>query len=759
MFGRLVDMATRTLIIDLSKGTGGEPMYGMVTVQRTRATSEGTFEVLPWETKLKLFNGIATITEAVTDGSGPFYRSAYLIRVQNGYCAPRWGFMVALPDGTTPISTGDMPKVNPITGEGIYMDAQEWNELYGTLPNRVSGLEVSQASQDGRLDSIEAKNTAQDSGIINAKAEAIADATTKYGGLPTRVSTLETDKWFKGDFSNFEQDLNNYTTTGVRGILTTAASNMPVATIGVLKVYKVGVGAIQEYTTWSAIPRTYWRRLASGSWGAWSEGSLVGRIDTLEADKWKRGTLAGGTDFNTVFTSGEYAILSTVHPNSPEAVLGALEVLPVSTWFIQRYTTTSVSPVIYLRRYTSSWSAWVKQPARAELDTLTSRIGALEGSGAQTGKSGMKVVPLTMTAPGTPLSTTTDKGAVRWARRYAVMPKRVRVHVANANTGNALKGNKSLTISHIRVGVGDADGGYTNGVIAQTGGSLKDDGSEVVTPWTTLEGLADGGFVTVTVGWYGGGGTATLQNNQGGGWVANDHALAGSSTTAEWTRSQTTPLHCWVEAEVPASTPVVLGNGDSITVGTATTDPVGDAWVSKYAYDNGALPVILAMHGSTMSLWTAGASRWKQYGTFDLNAVVDAIVTTLGQNDLPVTGMDLATLQARHATFMAALRGIFPQQPVYLGAITPSNKNATLEQLRRDFNAWRAEPAQRERGVLDFATVLGGVANEDLLPEYSADGLHPNTAGQEAMAALVESLPVTPYTLSPSKLKALPTLA
>lgn len=149
MFGRLVDMATRTLIIDLSKGTGGEPMYGMVTVQRTRATSEGTFEVLPWETKLKLFNGIATITEAVTDGSGPFYDSAYLIRVQNGYCAPRWGFMAALPDGTTPISTGDMPKVNPITGEGIYMDAQEWNALYGTLPDRVSATETRLDVLDG----------------------------------------------------------------------------------------------------------------------------------------------------------------------------------------------------------------------------------------------------------------------------------------------------------------------------------------------------------------------------------------------------------------------------------------------------------------------------------------------------------------------------------------------------------------------------------------------------------------------------------
>lgn len=196
MFGRLVDMATRTLIIDLSKGTGGEPMYGIVTVQRARATSEGTFEVLPWETKLKLFNGIATITEAVTDGSGPFYDSAYLIRVQNGYCAPRWGFMAALPDGTTPISTGDMPKVNPITGEGIYMDAQEWNALYGTLPDRVTSLETGKA------------NTAHTHAIgdvtglqpaLNAKGNATMRVDTTVGTRVFVSNGVDPEQMVKGD--------------------------------------------------------------------------------------------------------------------------------------------------------------------------------------------------------------------------------------------------------------------------------------------------------------------------------------------------------------------------------------------------------------------------------------------------------------------------------------------------------------------------------------------------------------------------------
>lgn len=124
-------------------------MYGVVTVQRAKAKSAGGFEILPFETSLKLINGKATIESAETDGTGPFYDSVYLFRVQNGYCGRRYGFMAALPDGTTPITTGELPMVDPITGEGIYMDAQEWNELYGDLPNRVDGLEV-------RVDSLEA---------------------------------------------------------------------------------------------------------------------------------------------------------------------------------------------------------------------------------------------------------------------------------------------------------------------------------------------------------------------------------------------------------------------------------------------------------------------------------------------------------------------------------------------------------------------------------------------------------------------------
>lgn len=130
-------------------------MYGVVTIQRAKAKTTGGFEILPFETSLKLINGKATIESAETDGTGPFYDSVYLFRVQNGYCGRRWGFMAALPDGTTPITTGELPMVDPITGEGIYVDAQEWNKLYGDLPNRVSATEAQlntlETSLEGQL--------------------------------------------------------------------------------------------------------------------------------------------------------------------------------------------------------------------------------------------------------------------------------------------------------------------------------------------------------------------------------------------------------------------------------------------------------------------------------------------------------------------------------------------------------------------------------------------------------------------------------
>lgn len=479
---------------------------------------------------------------------------------------------------------------------------------------------------------------------------------------------------------------------------------------------------------------------------------------------WRKASPISSTvNIDTVSTPGLYQV-----PNSnaglPVARIGILEVVPLSAAFVQRYTTWGTSPQLFFRGFSTSGTPypWVEFAKQSSVDAIASRVTTLENApsgGASAPSSGMKVVPLTMTAPGTPASiTNSDGGAVRWVRRYKVMPKRVRVHVANVNVGNSLEGNEDINLAGIRVGVGDAAGGYSQGAVANipSGSKLPMDGSELVTPWIEVPGLTDGGYINVTVSWWGGGGDAVLQMNQGGGWHTTNNLLAGAGDTSDpgWVRSDTTPFHCWIEAEVPANTPVLCGHGDSITIGTKTTDPIGDAWVSVYAYAQGALPVILAMHGSKMTNWVSGAIRWDQYAGFDLKGVVDATVTTLGQNDLAEAGVTLATLQSRHASVMTALREKV-SGPVYLGAITPSNKAAAVEQVRRDFNAWRATLPHDERGVFDFATAIDDGADENLDPTLTADSLHPNTAGQKLMADVVMAAPPTPFTPSPSQMRTL----
>ena len=540
--------------------------------------------------------------------------------------------------------------------------------------------------------------------------------------------------------------LDDLTVQGSYPVQSTSVTGLPVARLGTL-VHSGVAYPVQMYVTWETVPRVFVRHFRPTGWQAWHS---VG---------WRTPDVPYGTDFDTLTTPGYSGVVTTSVTNGPPgAGIGTVEVLALGSGVLQRYTSWDASPRVWLRRGNAagtSFYAWEQQPTPARVASIESRLATVEESTGG-GGSGMKVVPLTMTAPGTPLSSTTDGGAVRWVRRYAHMPKRVRVHVSNRNPGNAINGGTDLNLSAIRVGAGDASGGYSAGVIAQTGGVIASDGSEIVTPWTTVPGLADGGYLNITVSWWGGGGTAVLQHNQGGGWSTNDNSLAGSAGVSGWTRSQTTPLHCWIEAEVPAHTPVLVGVGDSITVGTASTDPVGDSWASVYAYEMGAVPVILAMHGSRIDHWDDPAEpRFQQFPGFNLGAVADVVVSTLGQNDLVDTATTLSTLQARHEAHITALRALFPTQPVYLGEITASNKASDREVVRRDFNTWRATLPHGERGTIPWNASIATADDEALRPEYTSDSLHPNTEGQKVMAGVVEAAPVTPRVLSGAQVSAL----
>ena len=463
-------------------------------------------------------------------------------------------------------------------------------------------------------------------------------------------------------------------------------------------------------------------------------------------------SLPSTVSLNSPLPPGQVSVASASNEGLPAAVIGSLTSEKVSAASLLTYKTWGTDPRLFIRAFAVDgtpfgWKEFAGVPA---LNAVAARVSALETApDTRSASPGMKVVPLAVTAPGTSVSQVMGSGAVRCVRRWAVAPKRIRVHVANRNPANQTNGS-NLSLTQIRVGKGSADGGMTNQVVAQAGGLLPSTGAEVVTPWTTVN-IEDGDYLAVSIGWYGAA-DATVQIMQGGGWTNTSNGANSAATVAGWTRGQTSPFHIWIEAEIPATTPVILANGDSISLGTATTDPVGDAWPAVYAYRQGAVPVLMGQHGSTLANWVGSSHRWGLYKGLEVS-VVDAVLVNLGQNDLATTGMTVATLKARYAEVTQALARY--GAPIYTAGITPSTKPSDVEAVRREFNLWLRSLPHGERGYFDFPAVVGDSNDENLNPDLSADGLHPNTAGQSLIAGMLEATPVTPFTLTPRQLKAL----
>ena len=538
-------------------------------------------------------------------------------------------------------------------------------------------------------------------------------------------------------------DLNALTTsTRVVVLSSNAHPNRPSGLgDGVLEVLQIKASSVLQIFRAPGLDPSVWSRWGGSSWTAWR------RVDGAPLV-----ALTGGTDLDTILGPSTHSLWSgTSYPHSPEPAANAVLVTHYvsSTQSLQMWY--SASGQIWTRaRIQGTWGAWSRVDAGAVPPPDPS-----VGYGA-----GMKVVPLAMTLANGDLSVATTAGSVRWVRSYRHMPKRVRVHVANTNPryGRNYGQTAPIALDRVVVGVGAADGSMTS-IVEAGGGTLAQDGTEWVSGWLTVPDLTDGGHVAVGAAWSGGAGTAMLHRLTGGGWTNTDPAQVASPSVAGWTWETTlTPLHCWIEAEVPARVPVIVGHGDSITCGTGAGVAVEGSWLSRHAFSEGGIPLHLAASGSNMSMWGAAGTAWGTYPGIDLDRVADAVISTMGQNDLS-TDITLATLQARHADMMAALRTRFPAQPVYLGEITPSNKAAAQEQIRRDFNAWRATLPHGERGVIEWAVALStGGLNEDMDPSYTVDGLHPNDAGYAVMVTQLGKRPVVPFTPSQAQLRAAVTI-
>ena len=340
-------LPSRVVTIDVVAATEGEQASGTVTftllgdihVSADRKIVKA--EPVPVE----LASGEGSIRLPVYDGS----TGDWAIAVKKSW-AP-YEYLVRVPAGQSSI---DLSQIQPLT--------QAPAGVAAVLT--AAGVEIVEGAQWGA--------TVTSSGGV---------ATFRFTVPPGAVA------WSKGDLAS-NADLNSVVTPGAYGVGSLDITNRPPEDrYGVLDVALQATAVVQTYTTTSGAMVFVRRGSTSGTnWQAWA------RVDAGKVD---RGILAADTDLDAVVAFGTYGVSGTL-PNQPVALNGLLEVMPLGTGVMQRYTTVTATPQVYVRRGqsdASSWFAWVRTdsgavapssgPTRRELlrQGLTARKGGTIGTG------------------------------------------------------------------------------------------------------------------------------------------------------------------------------------------------------------------------------------------------------------------------------------------------------------------------------------------------------------------------------------------
>ncbi|MGP5009134.1 SGNH/GDSL hydrolase family protein [Brachybacterium tyrofermentans] len=217
----------------------------------------------------------------------------------------------------------------------------------------------------------------------------------------------------------------------------------------------------------------------------------------------------------------------------------------------------------------------------------------------------------------------------------------------------------------------------------------------------------------------------------GGGWITESAGGNGAKVI----QTPTQPLDAWIEAEVPAETPVFATFGDSLASGVGSAMPVRDSWPSFYARRIGALPIQYTASGDTMKGWSdPDHFKWNRWA---LLTRPDFAIHAMGFNDIG-NGASTWELQARHLATMEILRDRLTDQ-VVLASITPNSLiNDERLRTRRSYNQWLA---QRKAPFIPFHAE---VSPDDriLKADFDVDGSHLNTDGYRHMASILPSNPM-----------------
>lgn len=707
---------------------------------------------------------------------------------------------------------------------GVIEAINDSTAKYGGLPARVTAVETKNTQQDGRLDGVESVNSTQNTRLTNVENRntqqdgRLDDAETQLAGLTSAIrtrGTLPAGDLFAltGYLDNGIYSLNSATTytnapfTGSGALTVMNDYQSP----GMLLAQRDITGELWitinttasggSFVSWAQIPNTrgkqlttehldtiitpgdYWVRTNEEATVAlgypftaygdlkvrsastndanvtqtytpsqqWASGFAIRSRYNEVWGEWKyftsvdqqaRGTQLTTENLDDIITPGDYwqrlNVEATPERNYPFNAYGDLKVTSQSANdanVTQMYVPSQRYGLGFAIRsmYNTVWEEW---------KYFTPNGGAAESGGSGSG-SGFKVVPLALTLGQTGASAPTTR-SVRLPMNYAASIPRFRVHIRNWNPRLGLIRTGAITFTGLWVGEHAGNGAFKSTPTQLRGGfATPENGDEWVSQWFNTP-IGGGTDYLLSYGYTAPSAPYALV---GGSWQSVTPADA-SAISPTVTRAISAGFDVWIEAETPATTPVVGMLGDSLSCGVGATLPVHDSVISQYARKIGALPYHLAASGDSMAgMMTVNPSKVTRWANL---AKPDSILWGLGSNDL-AEGIDLATMQTRFLALTETVKGI--SSTIYLADIMPRDGwavGSVNETVRRQYNNWlRTLPAET-RDVFAFAASIS-TDDETITPAYNADGTHLNTLGYTKNAeAIVRPITAGATIIGPS---------
>lgn len=451
-----------------------------------------------------------------------------------------------------------------------------------------------------------------------------------------------------------------------------------------------------------------------------AKSDLATKADKTYVDetKWVQSQLAASTDFDTVRDPSVRIMLGGTHESAPFNAIGVLEVLPTAYGGTIQRATNRTSLAVYQRCTVSGvFQEWVKQPSKADLDSLQALIptdasiqakidDAISGNAGTFNSDWTRRVPLAVTTGAGP-SEGPGAGTYRIRTQFTAPITRWRLHVSTRYPIYPTI-RDGANIQNVSIGENLGDGNIGAAIELASSADI-DAGDEWVSAWQTYN-LSQDSLISMDV------------------TPDGSHYNLLAPAWKDGVQVNRAPLWVWIEAETYTDTPTVALIGDSTGAGHGSIEPVWDSAVAIAGRKQEFLPVLFASSGDTLSgnvsIDDPNFERWSGYGTYD------SVVIQAGSNDIN-TGKTLAEVQASFIAVADVAKELGAK--IYGATIKPRYPTDPNTEVREAYNDWLKTLPAGIAGVLDYSTAVA--PDGAILPEDNDDGAHLKSSGHHKLAA------------------------